>query len=72
MIGPRVGLLAKKSVAPSQRSSAGWMAEGTGRLSIGVGRRHPMTMRKASYRTPSITQVFALQYQTSALYSSAK
>ena len=60
MVGPRVGLLAKKSVAASQRSSAGLMPEGTGKLSIGVGRRHSVTMRKASYRTPSITQVLAL------------
>ena len=45
MFGDKVGLLAKKSVAPSQRSSAGWMPEGTGRLLIGVGRRHSVTMR---------------------------
>ena len=54
MVGPRVPLLAKESVASSRRNSAGWMPESIGRLSIGVGRRHPVTMRKASYRTPSI------------------
>ena len=36
--------LAKESVAPWRRSSAGWMPERTGRLSVGVGRRHPVTM----------------------------
>ena len=60
MMEPRVGLLVKKSVAASQRSSAGCTPEGTGRFSIRVGRRHPVTMRKASYGTQSITQVLAL------------
>ena len=37
---------AKENVASWRRqSSAGWMPEKTGRLSFGVGRRHPMTMR---------------------------
>ena len=40
--------LAKESVAPSRQSSAGWMLERTGRLSVGVGRRHLVTMCKAS------------------------
>jgi len=35
------------SVAPLRRSSAGWMPERIGRLSAGVGRRHPVTIRKA-------------------------
>ena len=43
--------LAKESVAFSRRSQAGWMPERTGSLSIGVGRRHPVTMRKTSLRT---------------------
>ena len=74
MIGPGVVLLAKESVAPSQRSSAGWMPESIGRLSIGVGRRHPVTMRKASYRTPStrITRVLVLRHQTGRQYSVVK
>ena len=54
MVRPRVALLAKESVAASQQSSVGWTPESIGRLSTGVGRRHPVTMRKASYRTPSI------------------
>ena len=46
--------LAKESVAPWRRSSADWMPERTRRLSVGVGRRHPVTMRKASLRTLSM------------------
>ena len=38
--------LAKDSATPWRRSSAGWMRERTGRLSVGVGRRHPVTMCK--------------------------
>ena len=72
MVGPRVALLAKESVAACQRSSAGWMPESISRLSIGVGRRHPVTMRKASYRTPSITRVLALRHQIGAQCSVAK
>ena len=63
--------LAKKSVAPWWRSSAGWMPERTRRLSVGVGRRHPVTMRKAS-RTLSIRRVCALQHQAGAQYSAVK
>ena len=33
MVEPRVAQLAKKSVAASQRSSAGWMPENIGRFS---------------------------------------
>ena len=36
------------SVAPLRRSSAGWMPARIGKLSAGVGRRHPVTIRKAS------------------------
>ena len=38
----------RDSVAPLRRSSAGWMPTRIGRLSAGVGRRDPITMRKAS------------------------
>ena len=55
--------LAKESVVSWQRSSAGWMPERTGKLSVGVGRRHPPTMRKASLRTLSMRQVCALRHQ---------
>ena len=50
MIGSRVPLLSKECVAPSRRSSADCMPESSGRLSIRVGRKHLVTMRKASYR----------------------
>jgi len=39
---------ARDSVAPLRRSSAGWMAARIGRLSVIVGRRHLVTIRKAS------------------------
>ena len=38
----------RDSVAPLRQSSAGWMPARIGRLSAGVGRRHPVTIRKAS------------------------
>jgi len=42
---------ARDSVAPLRRSSAGWMPARIGRLSTGVGRRHPVTIRKAGRQT---------------------
>ena len=72
MVGPRVALLAKESVAPSRRRSAGWMLESICSLSIGVGCRHPVTMSKASYRTPSIMRVLALRHQIGAQYLAVK
>ena len=38
----------RHSVSPLRRSSAGWMPARIGRLPAGVGRRHPVTVRKAS------------------------
>ena len=61
--------LAKESVAPCRRSSGGWMPERTGRLSVGVGRRHPVTMHKASLRTLSMRRVCTLQQQAGAQFS---
>ena len=54
VIGLGVVLLAKEIVAPSRRSSAGWMPESIDKVSIGVECRHLVTMREASFRTPSI------------------
>ena len=48
MVGLRVSLLAKESVTLSQQSSANWMPENVGRLSIGMGCRHPVKICKAS------------------------
>ena len=64
--------LAKESVAPWERSSAGRMAEITRGLSVGVGRRHPVTMRKASLRTLSMRKVCTLRHQAGAQYSAVK
>ena len=58
---------ARDSVAPLGRSSAGWMPARIGRLSAGVGRRHPITIRKASLR-----RVWALRHQTGAQYSAVE
>ena len=67
MVGPRIALLAKESVAPSSRSSAGWMPESMGKWSIGVKRRLSATMRKASYRTLSMRRD-----QTGAQYTAVE
>ena len=61
--------IAKESVASWRQSSAGWMPERTGRLSVEVGRRHPVTVRKASLRTLSMKRVCALRRQAGAQYS---
>ena len=45
---------ARDSVAPTRRSSAGWMPVRVGRLSAGVGRMHPITIRKASLTAGSM------------------
>ena len=70
--GSRDPRWAKMSVALSRRSSAGWMPESTGRWSVGVGRRHPVTMRKASFKTLSMRRVWALRHQTGAQYSAVE
>jgi len=57
------------SVAPLRQSSAGWMPARMGRLSACVGRRHPVTIRKASLMAGSMRPVRALRYQTGAQYS---
>ena len=54
---------ARDSVASLRRSSAGWMSASMGRLSSGVGRRHPVTIRKASLMAGSIRQVWVLWHQ---------
>ena len=48
---------ARDSVAPLQRSSTGGMSVRIGRLSAGVGRMHPVTIRKASLMAGSIRRV---------------
>ena len=48
------------------------MPERTGRLSVGMGRRHPVTMHKASLRTLSMRRVCALRHQAGAQYSAVE
>jgi len=48
---------ARDNMAPLRRSSAGWMPARIGRLFAGVGRRHPITIRKASLMVGSMRWV---------------
>ena len=70
--GSKEPQLTKEGVDPWWRSSAGWMPERTGRLSVGVGRRHQVTVRKASLRTLSMRRVCALRHQAGAQYSAVE
>ena len=64
----RVPLLATTSDTTSCQSSYGWMFEKTGKWSVGEGRRrHPVTTRKASFKTLNINQV--LREQTRLQYA---
>jgi len=47
----------RDSVAPLRRSSAGWILARIGRLSAGIGCRHPVTIRKASLMAGSMRRV---------------
>ena len=66
--GSWIARFAKKSVAPYPGSSAGWTPARTGKSSVGVGRKHPVTMRKASFRMLSMRRVGVLRHQTGAQY----
>jgi len=63
---------ARDSVAPLRWSSAGWMPARIGRVSAGVGCRHPVTIRKASLMAGSMRRVWALRHQTGAQYSAVE
>ena len=63
---------ARESMAPLRRSSAGWMPARMGRLSTDVGRRHPVTIRKALLVARSMRLVRALRHQTGAQYSAVE
>ena len=58
-----IAQFAKESVAPNRRSSAGWMPVRTDKSSVGVGRKHPMTMRKASLRMLPMRRICVLRQQ---------
>ena len=49
--GSRDARWAKESVAPNQRSSAGWMPESMGKWFVGVGLKHPVTTCKTLFKT---------------------
>ena len=52
-----------KESAAWRRSSAGWMLAKTGKQSVKEGRRHLVTMYKASFKTPSMRrEEWELQY----------
>ena len=51
----------RDSVAPLQRSSGDWMPARIGRLSAGVGCRHPVTIRKVSLMVGSTRQAFVVE-----------
>jgi len=57
---------ARESVAPLQFNSAGWMPARMGRLSTGVGRKHPLIICNASLMARSMRWVWALWHQTGA------
>jgi len=63
---------AKEILAPLRQRSAGWMPARKGRLSAGVGRRHPVTIRKASLMAESMRRVWALRNHTGAQYSAVE
>ena len=56
----------RDSVVPLRRSSVGGIPSKIGRLSADVGRRHPVTIRKASLMAGSMKRVQALRHQTGA------
>jgi len=58
---------ARDSVATLRRSSAGWMPARMGRLSAGVGRKHPVTICKALLMAGSMRW-----HQTGAQYSAVE
>jgi len=62
-----VAWCARDSMAPMWRSSAGWMPARIRSLSAGVGRRHPVTVRKASLMTRTMRRVWAVWHQSSIL-----
>ena len=61
--GSLIARFAKESVAPNQLSSACCIPARTGKFSVGVGRKHPLTMRKASLRMLSMGRICVLQHQ---------
>jgi len=63
---------ARDNVATLRRSPAGKMPARTGRLSAGVGRKHPVTTHKASLIAGSVGRMRVLWHQTGAQYSAVE
>jgi len=64
---------ARDNVVPLRQSSAaGCMPARIGRLSVGAGRRHPVTIRKASLMAGSMRRVLALRHQAGAQYTAVE
>ena len=63
---------ARGSVVPLRWNSARWMPARMGRLSAGVGRKHLVTIRKASLTVGLLRRVRALRHQTGAHYSAVE
>ena len=59
-------------VAPLRRSSADWMPARIWRLFTGVGRRHPVTVCKASLMAGSKGRVWALWYSAGEQFSTVE
>ena len=53
---------AEGNVTPLWRSSAGWLPARMGRLFSGVGRRHLVTIRKASLMTGSMRVQYSVEW----------
>ena len=62
----------RDSAVPYRRDSAGWVPARIGSMSAGVGRRYPVTIRKASLMLRSMRRVSALQHRTGAQYSAVE
>jgi len=61
-----------ENVAPLRRSPAGWISARMGSLSAGVGRRHPVTISRASLMAVSKRWIWALRHHTGAQYSAVE
>jgi len=59
-------------VAPLRRSSADWLPARIWRLSTGIGRRHPATVRKALLVAGSKSRVWALWYSAGEQFSTVE
>ena len=62
----------RDSMTCLQRSSAGRIPARMGRLSNGVGRRHPVTTRSVSLIAVSMMRLCTLRHQTGAQYSAVE